>query len=570
MGSTHKLQNTPKRNKTKLLGLPLLILTAGLGAGLAVPAALQSLEPHLANQVPNANSTSVPEASPRASDPPRILAVLDPSTLVGQSSVAVPPTQGVKTPSTTNESEIISTLSVDPAIPVLKESSEPQITEPQITKPLAIAEEGKLLSTPILVNVLPETSVLPAPRTSEILVKRGDTLIEILVNEGTSRREAHNAIAAIKPHYDIRKLRAGQRIRITSSPIGEDLWQLNQILIKTDVDREIRVSRSDDGFFKGEELITELKKSKRFTGGEITSSLYLAATRDSVPANMIASLIRVYSYGVDFQREIHPGDSYQLLYETYQDETGNELKQGDLLYAMLTLGSRNMPLYRFKTKDGFIDYYDPKGQSIKRLLMRTPIDGARLSSRFGKRRHPILGYTKLHTGTDFAAPRGTPIMAAGDGILKYVGRKGGYGKYISIRHNSTFSTAYAHMNGYARGMKKGKRVRQGQVIGYVGTTGRSTGNHLHYEVRRNGGPVNPMGLRLPVGRELKGKELKAFKRQLKVVQATMREASAPLIAKTNPESSSADTGTKTSTKTSTSSGTSSLSFTTLPFPGRLR
>ena len=189
---------------------------------------------------------------------------------------------------------------------------------------------------------------------------------------------------------------------------------------------------------------------------------------------------------------------------------GVVVNNGEIQYAKLTLRGTELPLYRFETPEGNLDYFNTKGESVRKALMKTPIDGARLSSRFGNRKHPILGYTRLHAGVDFAAPRGTPIYAAGDGTVTVAGTNGGYGKYIKIRHNGTYSTAYAHLNGYARGVRKGKRVRQGQVIGYVGSTGRSTGPHLHYEIHRNGKQINPLGLKLPSGEKLKGQTLEAF------------------------------------------------------------
>ena len=185
-------------------------------------------------------------------------------------------------------------------------------------------------------------------------------------------------------------------------------------------------------------------------------------------------MIQIFSFDVDFQRDIRRGDTFGLLFDEYSDDSGRVVKSGDILLAEMVLSGKPMRLYRYKTHDGRVDYYDAKGKSVRKALLRTPIDGARISSGFGKRRHPILGYTRMHKGLDFAARRGTPIYAAGDGVIEYAGRNGGYGKYVRIRHNGTYKTAYAHMHRYGRGIRKGHRVRQGQVIGYVGSTGRST------------------------------------------------------------------------------------------------
>jgi murein DD-endopeptidase MepM/ murein hydrolase activator NlpD len=245
--------------------------------------------------------------------------------------------------------------------------------------------------------------------------------------------------------------------------------------------------------------------------GDIDLSLYAAAESARVPARVIVDLIRLYSFDVDFQRDIHAGDRFEVYYEVLRSD-GRQVQTGEILYARLTVGGRELPLYRFRHRDGDVEYYNDKGESARKALMKTPIDGARLSSGFGLRRHPILGYTKMHRGIDFAAPTGTPIMAAGDGQVELAGWNGAYGRYVRVRHNSEFRTAYAHMTRIAKSVRAGRRVKQGDIIGYVGTTGRSTGPHLHYEVLRGSKQVNPMGLKLPTGRTLSGAERTAFQK----------------------------------------------------------
>ena len=213
---------------------------------------------------------------------------------------------------------------------------------------------------------------------------------------------------------------------------------------------------------------------------------------------------------MDFQREIQPGDRFEFFYETFHDDRGALAKTGKLFYGRMRLSGETVELYRHELANGEWDYYNAKGKSVRKALLRTPIDGARISSGFGKRRHPILGYTKMHRGVDFAAPRGTPVYAAGKGVVEYVGRKGAYGKYVRIRHDKTYKTAYAHLSRYGKGVRKGTRVSQGQVIGYVGTTGRSTGPHLHYEVIKKGRQTNPRKVKLPSGIQLQGKDLARF------------------------------------------------------------
>lgn len=364
--------------------------------------------------------------------------------------------------------------------------------------------------------------VTPERITRTVSVGRGDTLMGVLVGKGAVREDAHMAIAAMRSHYDPRKLRAGQELELTfeewpreadATANADEEAPANTLLsmaIKTDVDRQVAVHRMADGTYKGEEIVTELKTGYVQAKATIDSSLFLAANDAGIPPAITVELIRMYSYDIDFQREIRVGDSFEVFFARDYDENGVAVREGQVLYAAMTVGGKKRQLWRFDPGDGNWDYFDQNGQSMKKFLMKTPIDGARISSNFGRRKHPILGYTKLHSGTDFAAPTGTPIYAAGDGTVEMARRYGGYGNYIRLRHANGYKTAYAHMNGFARGIKEGRRVRQGQVIGYVGTTGRSTGPHLHYEVMVNGKKTNPLKIRVPTGRKLAKAELKKF------------------------------------------------------------
>jgi murein DD-endopeptidase MepM/ murein hydrolase activator NlpD len=270
------------------------------------------------------------------------------------------------------------------------------------------------------------------------------------------------------------------------------------------------VDRNEDGGFVSREIILPLKTESVHVEGVIDSSLFVNARDAGVPISVLIELVRIFSFDVDFQRDIWRDDKFEVLFDRQRNEDGEVVNNSDILYAKLSLRGVELPLYRYENSSGNIDYFNAKGEGVRKALMKTPIDGARLSSRFGKRKHPILGYTKQHSGVDFAAAKGTPVYAAGDGSVVQAGKNGGYGNYIKIRHNGTYSTAYAHLNAFARGVRQGKRVRQGQVIGYVGTTGRSTGPHLHYEVHREGRKINPLGLKLPSGEKLKGDRLAAF------------------------------------------------------------
>ena len=245
--------------------------------------------------------------------------------------------------------------------------------------------------------------------------------------------------------------------------------------------------------------------------GTVQTSIYDAAVAQGATEREIAALAEVFGYDVDFQRDIRRGDGFELVFERFFDDAGDTVRTGELLYMALETREGLKGYYRFQAAgDSQPEWYAPDGRSARKFLMKTPINGARLSSNFGMRRHPILGYSRMHRGTDFAAPVGTPIMAAGDGVITQAGVRGGYGNYVRIRHGDEYETAYAHMSRFARGARAGQRVRQGDIIGYVGSSGVSSGPHLHYEVLHRGAQINPMGLRVPTGRNLEGEELAAF------------------------------------------------------------
>lgn len=335
-------------------------------------------------------------------------------------------------------------------------------------------------------------------------VRKGSTLAAVLASADVSRKQVHDAVGALKKVFDPRSLQIGQQIDLTLSK-ENDLEAMNLDLGL----RRVGVRRGSDGryqaFLKEKPVVTRVAAAQ----GRIRSSLYEAAVRDGVPARIVAELIRLYSWEVDFQREIQPGDGFHLAYEQFLGADGELLSYGDIVFAQLTLSDEKKPLYRFETSSG-TDYFDTAGRSARRALLRTPVDGARLTSGFGKRKHPILGFTKLHRGVDFAAPAGTPILAAGDGVVVFRGNKGGYGRYILVRHNAQYSTAYGHLSRFKRGVTKSSRVRQGQVIGFVGSSGLSTGPHLHYEIHRNGRQINPLSVKMPSGTVLTGDALARF------------------------------------------------------------
>lgn len=377
----------------------------------------------------------------------------------------------------------------------------------------------------------------PGPLVHTVEIENGDNLMDVLVKAGAERADAHTAIQSLKGVYDPRRdLRVGDELQITlgpttnsASPAETPDYELSSLRLPITYDREVEVERADGDDFIAREIELPLTTEFVRVSGVIDSSLFVNGRNAGIPISVLIELIRIYSFDVDFQRDIWNGDAFEIMFERQRNEDDLVVNNGDIHYAKLTLRGTDLPFYRFETSKGTIDYFNEKGESVRKALMKTPLDGARLSSRFGKRKHPILGYTRLHAGVDFAAPTGTPIYAAGDGTVEVAKVNGGYGKYIRIRHNGTYSTAYAHLNGYARGVSSGKRVRQGQVIGYVGSTGRSTGPHLHYEIHRDGKQINPLGLKLPSGEKLKGDRLAAFQSLRESVDARFASLAQPAL-----------------------------------------
>ena len=410
--------------------------------------------------------------------------------------------------------------------------SPPEPKATRVTDSIRLAKliEKAPLEKPRKVILLPEAVAQPEPVIRNLKVKSGDTLMAMLTKAGIPRTEAHLAIQALSQHYNPKRMRPGQELTVIfQSDLDDDKQIFSRLIVQPDHTSEVSVDRQPDNRFKADKRIRAIERRLFRASGEISSSLYIDAIKAGVPASMLMELIRIYSWDVDFQRGIRRGDRFEMMYERLFTSEGKFARFGNILYAKLVLSGENHPLYRHTTKKGLDDYFDDKGQSARKALMRTPINGARLSSGYGRRRHPILGYTKMHRGVDFAAPRGTPIYAAGNGTVSYRARKGAYGRYIRIRHNSEYSTAYAHLKSFTRRVRRGTRVKQGQVIGYVGTTGRSTGPHLHYEIIRGGRQVNPRRIKMPSGKKLKGEELERFAIARKNVDAVF--ASLPEPAK---------------------------------------
>lgn len=357
-------------------------------------------------------------------------------------------------------------------------------------------------------------------------VQRGSNLMETLLRAGVPRAEAHQAIVALENVFEPRALLAGQRVEIALDKNATP--SLLSVVIPLDAVKSVAAHRLDHNAFLSEAVEKPLTVALVGASGLIRDSLFQAMAGEDVPDRLIMELIRAYSWDVDFQRDIQRNDRFEVMFETKVDDEGSLVKTGEILMASLTLSGTELRLIRHELADGSVEYFNEKGESVRKALLRTPVDGARLSSRYGKRKHPILGYTRMHRGVDFAAPRGTPIMAAGDGVVEYAKTNGSYGRYLRIRHNSTYKSGYAHLKSFARGVKVGSRVKQGQIVAYVGTTGRSTGPHLHYEIFRNNAQINPLSLKLPTGRKLKGSELESFQANRAALEATFAALDKPL------------------------------------------
>ena len=351
-------------------------------------------------------------------------------------------------------------------------------------------------------------SLKPRFETINYIIETGDTFEKILNEINVPKNEKIKILKKISKFKFVNKLYKNQKISFKvdrKNPI-----KILGFSVQTSKTKTINFSRNtaiDD--FEYKEIEKNLKQIIVFKEAEITNSLYSSAIDIGIQPNIIIDFARIYGFQVDFQRDIWKDDSFQLVYETFLDGNGKILETGNIIYANLILQGRENPLYIFKNKKDY-DHFDQFGKSIRKSLMKTPINGARLSSSFGIRKHPILGFNKMHKGTDFAAPMGTPIMASGEGKIVRARWCGGGGNCVKIKHNSTYSTVYAHMSKFGRNIKEGVRIKQGQIIGYVGSTGMSTGPHLHYEVIENGRKINSQKLKLPSGKILKGKERELF------------------------------------------------------------
>jgi murein DD-endopeptidase MepM/ murein hydrolase activator NlpD len=382
-----------------------------------------------------------------------------------------------------------------------------------------------------------EIPASPANDVRDATLERGDSLPNLLMETGASPQDTIAAVRALARTYDLRNLRAGQSFELTFAPppppkpVAEIIYtppnaaaaaldttqtetgagRLLSITFSPTVEHDVTVSRATDGGFIGQDEFKKLEAHFHRAGARIDSSLYLAAMQAGIPARVVVQMIHMFSYEVDFQRDIRPGDSFEVYYDYYYTPNGQPAKEGAIAYAAMHFAERTVELYRYQPRgEDTADFFNSSGQSAKSMLMKTPVDGARISSGFGMRFHPVLGYTRMHKGIDFAVPSGTPVMAAGAGTIQTERWESGFGNFVLLNHGNGYATAYGHLSRFAAGVHRGSHVRQGQVIAYSGATGIATGPHLHYEIRINGVQVNPATVKVARGRMLFGNDLRDF------------------------------------------------------------
>jgi murein DD-endopeptidase MepM/ murein hydrolase activator NlpD len=346
--------------------------------------------------------------------------------------------------------------------------------------------------------------------TREAEIDDGQDFADMLGDAGVSDSEAAAAMTAVSRAYSLQKLQAGQDVTLTFTRTA-DAETFTGATFQPEDTKEITVSRQPDGSFTANTKIIPIVRERIAARGEIRSTFYDAGEHAGVPHAIMAALIRVYAHDIDFQRDVHPGDSFEILYDQPKTAQGKPVGEGSIIYAAMHIDGEVKPIYRVTFADKTVDYFDAAGHSARRALLRTPVAAAHITSGFGMRVHPLLGYSKMHKGVDFGAPIGTPIFAAGAGTVEEIGFKNGFGRYIKIRHSGNLETAYGHMSRFNTKLYRGAHVNQGEVIAYVGMSGRSTGPHLHFEVHVNGQQVNPLSVKMPTGRVLEGEQLLQFK-----------------------------------------------------------
>ena len=358
----------------------------------------------------------------------------------------------------------------------------------------------------------------------ELKARNGDSIQRILYEQKISPIEVNNVLNALRREYNIGALRNDQKVYLIVKRERNGNF-VSRLTVNIDNITTVHVFLNKDNVYETKRVTKILTKKNHLVETTIDRGIYRTAKQSGIENSIVAQFARLYGFEVDFQRDLKKNDKIKIFYERYLDDDGVSQRTGNIIYSEISNDKKNITLYRYEYPNGSIAYFTPEGKSIEKSLMRTPINGAKLSSRYGFRIHPILGYNQMHQGTDFAAPVGTPVMASGAGTVEYSGWKGGYGKFISIRHSPVYQTNYAHLQDYAKGIRRGTRVQQGQVIGYLGSTGSSTGPHLHYEVVVNGRKENSQTLKLPSAAPLEGNNKNFFEIQKRNIDNLILEAS---------------------------------------------
>ena len=358
----------------------------------------------------------------------------------------------------------------------------------------------------------------------ELKARNGDSIQRILYEQKISPTEVNNVLNALRREYNIGALRNDQKVYLIVKRERNGNF-VSRLTVNIDNITTVHVFLNKDNVYETKRVTKILTKKNHLVETTIDRGIYRTAKQSGIENSIVAQFARLYGFEVDFQRDLKKNDKIKIFYERYLDDDGVSQRTGNIIYSEISNDKKNITLYRYEYPNGSIAYFTPDGKSIEKSLMRTPINGAKLSSRYGFRIHPILGYNQMHQGTDFAAPVGTPVMASGAGTVEYSGWKGGYGKFISIRHSPVYQTNYAHLQDYAKGIRRGTRVQQGQVIGYLGSTGSSTGPHLHYEVIVNGKKENSQTLKLPSAAPLEGNNKNFFEIQKRNIDNLILEAS---------------------------------------------
>jgi len=491
----------------------------------AVPAPVVESAPEAAPAPVPTEATTASPAAPAPTPAPVEAADKTPNALVATLNWVY---DGVDTPVTDYSAPESATAEAEAA-----ESAASTDTPPAQTADAANADAAPVLDLQPdlgLGTASPESAAagqdaFSASEKKVIEVRRGDTLFKLLTKAGLSDAEAQAAGHSLADVFSPSDLRVGQEITLNfatgAGPAETDGNKLLGLTLTPSVERDVKLTRASDGQFVAAAVDRPLTERIDRAAGEIDTSLFESTHDAGLPAGLIGDLIKAYSYDVDFQRDIHEGDSFEVLYERFDTPTGELAKPGRLLFAALTLGGKPMAIYYFE-RDGDGEYFTADGVAVRKSLLKTPVDGAKITSGYGMRVNPILGYSAMHQGIDFGAPMGTPIFAAGNGVIEEIDEKSGYGNYIKLRHNGMYETAYAHISRFASGMKRGSKVKQGQVIAYVGETGRATGPHLHFEIIVNGQHVNPSTVKTVASDKLNGNDLKAFKAMVAQISTQRR------------------------------------------------